>query len=283
MKLYHGDCLQVMQELPAGSVDAIITDLPYGTTSCEWDSIIPLAPMWEQVKRVLKVNGIFVTTSAQPFTSVLVCSNLEWFKYDMVWDKVRVTNFAAAKFQVLRRHESILVFYKETGTYNPQKTGKASRPFGKVTGFDSPIAGNLGKDRDFEVGYPQSILEFMRPNNLTEGYLHPTQKPTKLYEYLIRTFSNPNETILDIAMGSGTTGVSAVKNGRHFIGIEKEQAYFEIAKSRIAQAPQPLFTETATPANTARTRQGDSSRQNSFFSAESDPAPSDGTTPAPCG
>lgn len=107
--LYHGDCLQVMQELPAGSVDAIITDLPYGTTSCEWDSIIPLAPMWEQVKRVLKVNGIFVTTSAQPFTSVLVCSNLEWFKYDMVWDKVRVTNFAAAKFQVLRRHESIFV------------------------------------------------------------------------------------------------------------------------------------------------------------------------------
>lgn len=244
--LFRGDCLEVMPTLEAGSVDAIITDLPYGTTQCDWDAIIPLDEMWKQVKRVLKPSGVFVTTASQPFTSILVCSNLDWFKYDLIWDKVRVTNFAAAKYQILRRHETILVFYKNASTYNPQKTGKASRPFGKVVGFNSPTAGNLGKDRDFEVGYPQSILEFMRPNNLTEGYLHPTQKPTKLYEYLIRTYTNPGETVLDICIGSGTTLVAAKRTGRIGIGIEKEEKYFAIAEKRIREAQlQPnLFVET---------------------------------------
>jgi site-specific DNA-methyltransferase (adenine-specific) len=198
----------------------------------------------------------------------------------MVWDKVRVTNFANAKKQVLRTHESIVIFSNGQNTYNPQLTGKASRPFGKITASNSITAGNMGIDRQFEVGYPKSILSFMRPNNLTEGNLHPTQKPTKLYEYLIRTFSNPGDTILDICMGSGTVGVSAVKNGRHFIGIEKEQAYFEIAKSRIAQAPQPLFTETATPANNRlHLDVGDSPAQQALFTPEADSA--EGKLPAP--
>jgi site-specific DNA-methyltransferase (adenine-specific) len=220
VKLYLGDCLDILPTLPGKCADAIITDLPYGTTSCSWDVVIPFEPMWKQVKRLCK--GAFVTTASQPFTSVLIASNLEWFKYDWVWNKIRVTNFAAAKFQPLRTHESVVVFYNGSVTYNPQLTGKGKKPFGKLTGSDSPTAGKMGVDRSFGVGYPKSILEYMRPNNLTEGYLHPTQKPTGLYEYLIKTYTNPGDTVLDFCAGSGTTGIAAIRTGRNFIGIERE-------------------------------------------------------------
>jgi DNA modification methylase len=231
-----GDCLDILPTLPDGCADAIITDLPYGTTACKWDVVIPFDAMWEQVKRLCK--GAFVTTAQQPFTSVLVCSNLEWFKYDLVWNKVRVTNIANAKKQVLRKHESILVFSERQNTYNPQLTGKASRPFGKITESNSPTAGYLGVERQFAVGYPQSILEYMRPNNLTGGGLHPTQKPVALYEYLIKTYTNPGDTVLDFCAGSGTTGVAAIRTGRNAILIEKEPAYFETIQRRIQEAQQ---------------------------------------------
>ena len=245
MNLYHGDCLEVLPTFPPASVEAIITDLPYGTTSCEWDSVIPLSLMWEQVKRVLKVNGVFITTASQPFTSVLVCSNLEWFKYEWMWDKRMVTGTANVEYMPMKAHETIQVFCSGKTTYNPQFTPDDTvKLFGKPGISNSEIIGVNTVMAKRNVGYPKTILKFPRPNNISgDGGHHPTQKPVKLYEYLIRTYTNAGETVLDICMGSGTTGVAAVQTGRNFIGIEKEQKYFEIASRRIAQAPQPLFTE----------------------------------------
>jgi len=243
MKLYHGDCLEVLPTFPPASVEAIITDLPYGTTKCSWDSIIPLDEMWKHVKRVLKVNGVFITTSAQPFTSVLVCSNLAGFKYEWMWDKKSPSDPMNVKTRPMRQHENIVVFGNSSTTYNPQFRKDASVPFGKVGKRNTTVYGESGDDYKIGVGYPLSILQYARPNNLSGGGEHPTQKPVKLYEYLVRTYTNAGETVLDICMGSGTTGVAAIQTGRNFIGIEKEQKYFEIASRRIAQAPQPLFTE----------------------------------------
>jgi tRNA/tmRNA/rRNA uracil-C5-methylase (TrmA/RlmC/RlmD family) len=236
VRLYNGDCLEFMRTLPDNSVDAVITDLPYGTTECEWDTIIPFAEMWKETTRICK--GVFVTTAKQPFTSLLVVSNLKAFRYELIWNKKKVSNFANAKKQPLQAHENILVFYLGSETvYNPQKTGKASRPFGKVTCCNSPTNGNLGNNRAFEVGYPKSILDFMRPNNLVDdGGLHPAQKPTGLYRYFVETYSNPGETVLDLTMGSGTTGVACVQLGRNFIGCEISPEYFQNAKRRIEQA-----------------------------------------------
>jgi DNA modification methylase len=244
MNLYHGDCLEVLPTFPPASVEAIITDLPYGTTACEWDSIIPLAPMWEQVKRVLKPNGAFITTSAQPFTSVLISSNLEMFKVEWIWNKRSPTGFMNVKRKPMVVHENIVVFSNGNLQYNPQLRKDVSKPFGKIAPVVTEVYGNAGNDRKFGVGYPLTILnDYPRPNNLSGGGFHPTQKPVELYEYLIRTYTNAGETVLDICMGSGTTGVATIQTGRNFIGIEKEQKYFETASRRIAQAPQPLFTE----------------------------------------
>jgi DNA modification methylase len=233
--LLQGDCLNILPTLADKSVDAIITDLPYGTTACSWDVIIPLEPMWEQVKRLCK--GAFVTTASQPFTSVLIMSNLAWFKYDWVWNKKMVSNFGNAKIQPLRCHESVLIFSKNGHTYNPQKTGKAGKPYGKLSASNSDVySGGFGQQRNVGVGYPKTIVEFPRPNNLSGGGLHPTQKPVALYEYLIKTYTNPGDTVLDFCMGSGTTGCAAVKTGRNFIGIEREPKYFAIAERRITEA-----------------------------------------------
>ena len=246
MNLYHGDCLEVLPTFPPASVEAIITDLPYGTTACEWDSIIPLAPMWEQVKRVLKANGVFITTASQPFTSVLVCSNLDWFKYTLVWNKSRPTGFLDANRRPLNDVEDVVLFSPNGHTYNPQMwKGKPNHV----------RDGQMAKEQSAEVynkfkptkriktnqKYPRRIIEITSADPTTIE--HPTQKPVSLYEYLIRTYTNAGETVLDICMGSGTTGVAAIQTGREFIGIEKEQKYFEIASRRIAQAPHPLFTE----------------------------------------
>jgi DNA modification methylase len=254
--LYHGDCLEVLPTFPPASVEAIITDLPYGTTACKWDSIIPLDEMWKQVKRVLKPSGVFVTTSAQPFTSILITSNLSWFKYEWIWEKPRVTGYLSANHRPMRSHENIVVFGNGI-SYNPQmvkgdlhKVGAKKRH--RIASPTRVYASETGPElSQSDQWFPRSIIKFSsdpettvtkkdRPNKIER---HPTQKPVKLYEYLIRTYTNPGDTVLDFCMGSGTTGVAAIQTGRNFIGIEKEQKYFEIASRRIAQAPQPLFTE----------------------------------------
>lgn len=293
--LYNRDCLEVMPLLEAGSIDAIITDLPYGTTACEWDSIIPLAPMWEQVKRVLKANGVFVTTSAQPFTSVLVCSNLEWFKYEWNWNKRRAFGVLHAKNMPLKKHENILVFSAgvvahenlsdNRMTYNPQMG--IGKPYKKLV-TKSQRQGEHAMDRpslkdklivNDGYRYPDTVLDF---DNNNSGSLHPTQKPVDLYEYLIRTYTNPSETVLDICMGSGTTGVAAVQTGREFIGIEKEHKYFVIAEKRIGSAHPPLFTEQPPRQPTTLALDGgDSPRLPGFSTPEGFTPAEQGSTPAP--
>ena len=254
--LYNGDCLQVMPTIPSGSIDAIITDLPYGTTACEWDSVIPLAPMWEQVKRVLKPNGVFVTTASQPFTSVLVCSNLEWFKYEWIWQKDRPTNIFFKEVQPMKYHENILVFSSAgshnmsvvKAVYNPQmeiKPKENKRKNRERTFVNNGIFGNRvfeykSKRGEQDDTYPNSIQFFNRKQNGE----HPTQKPLDLYRYLIRTYTNEGETVLDICMGSGTTIEAAEIEGRNSIGIEKDIGYFQVAEKRAKSAvlQQRLFT-----------------------------------------
>jgi site-specific DNA-methyltransferase (adenine-specific) len=248
-KLYKGDCLEIMPQLEAGSVDAIITDLPYGTTACEWDSIIPLDEMWKQVKRVLKVNGVFVTTASQPFTSVLINSNLVMFKYDWKWNKKYHSNPFLSDKQPLRKVEEVCVFCEGVETYNPQMIKRPKEWMRDKPSFahkNGEIFGSKGvkhSNSSNEFMYPSNLLEISIDNPNARDTQHPTQKPVALYEYLIRTYTNPNELILDICMGSGTTGVAAVQTGREFIGIEKERKYFVIAEKRIGSAHPPLFTE----------------------------------------
>jgi site-specific DNA-methyltransferase (adenine-specific) len=234
--LRFGDCLDILPTLPDGCADAIITDLPYGTTACKWDVIIPFDAMWKQVKRLCK--GAFVTTASQPFTSLLVASNLEWFKYEWVWDKRSPTGFLNVKKMPMQQHNNVLVFANGHHVYNPQ-LGAAGKPFGKGKNRSTDSYGAFGDVVKNGVGYPKTILSYPRPNNLTEGdNFHPTQKPVALYEYLIKTYTNPGDTVLDFCAGSGTTLVAAIKTGRNAIGIEKERNYFEIAQRRTTEAQQ---------------------------------------------
>lgn len=230
--LMHGDCLARMKDIPDGSVDMILADPPYGTTACKWDSIIPLEPMWDQLKRIIKPNGAIVMTAAQPFTSVLVCSNLKWFKYDWTWRKPKGTGHLNAKKQPMRDKEDVVVFCSGQTTYNPQMASGA--PFGKKTGAaqQSAVTGKHGDFRNENKGtrYPKQVLEF---GVVERDTVHPTQKPVALMEYLIKTYTNEGETVLDFTMGSGTTGVAAANTGRRFIGIELDLDYFNIAIERI--------------------------------------------------
>lgn len=237
-ELYHGDCLAVLPTLPAASVDAVIADPPYGTTACKWDSVIPLDRMWAELKRVIKPKGAIVLFAAQPFTSALVMSNVEWFKYEWVWDKVAVSNFLNVRRQPLRKHESILVFSRGQHNYNPQISGKARKPFSNSRNKHSEVYNDYGDNANVGVGYPQSIITVMRPVHLCDPDFgqHPTQKPVDLLCYLVRTYTNVGETVLDFTMVSGTTGVACLKEQRDFIGIELDRQYFEIAKRRIAEA-----------------------------------------------
>ena len=245
IKLYLGDCLDILPTLTE-QVDAIITDLPYGTTACKWDIIIPFEPMWEQVKRVLKPRGVFVTTASQPFTSLLVCSNLEWFKYEWIWDKVATSSGFTANYQPLRCHENICVFSSCSGIYNPQMgTGRIWSRAG--TRRTAAFTGNNKVDKKCksdtsDIKYPKTIIRLTNADKTKS--LHPTQKPVALYEYLIRTYTNEGDTVLDIAAGSGTTGEAAIKTNRNCILIEKEEKYFAIAQRRIKDALQQpnLFT-----------------------------------------
>jgi site-specific DNA-methyltransferase (adenine-specific) len=237
LDLYLGDCLDVLGRIPDGSVDMVLCDPPYGTTASNWDSVIPLDPMWAHVKRVLKKNGAAVFTAAQPFSSALVMSNPEMFAYEWIWVKSKITGVLNAKKMPVRKHEQILVFSesKATGTYNAQ----GLVPNGKITrqGGSSDNYGERSSDPYVQewTNWPRDVLEIA-----SEGKtVHPTQKPVALMVYLILTYTNEGDTVLDFTMGSGTTGVAAVKTNRAFIGIERDESYFEIAKSRIESASAP--------------------------------------------
>ncbi len=234
-----GDCLEVMKDIPDKSVDMILCDLPYGTTACKWDTIIPFEPLWEQYERVIKDNGAIVLTASQPFTSILVTSNLKLFKYEWIWEKDAGSNFATVKYQPMKEHENILVFGKGKTKYYPIKeTRIGSRQGKKTKSYDSGrknsvygTSRGIGKFEVDELRYPRSIQRFKR-----ERGLHPTQKPVALFEYLIKTYTQPGEIVLDNCIGSGTTAVASLNTGRFFIGIEKEPKYVEIARRRVAQA-----------------------------------------------
>jgi len=233
--IYCGETLATMAELPA-PVDAIIADLPYGTTACSWDTVIPFEPLWANYKRLIKPRGAVVLFGSQPFTSALVMSNPGWFKYEWVWDKKMIANFGSVKYQPLRQHEIVLIFSDGAATYNPQYRDSVLIPFGRSSGGErSTPTGTYGQNFKNGVGYPKTILEFPRPNNLTDGGLHPTQKPVDLMAYLIRTYTNPGELILDNTMGSGTTLVAAQREGRRAIGIELSEEYCRIAVDRLRQ------------------------------------------------
>ena len=238
--LYKGDCLEEMKKIPDGSIDMVLTDPPYGTTACKWDSVIPFAPMWEQLKRIIKPNGAIVMTASQPFTSALVMSNIKMFRYDWVWKKSRVTGVLNAKRQPLRIKEDILIFSKTPSSYYPQGLTDCNKQTGtgvSLSGNQGDATGKIkqtetGKYTQSKTGYPRNIIEIG-----SEGKTrHPTQKPVALMEYLIKTYTHEGETVLDFTMGSGTTGVACVNLNRSFIGIELDDKYFKIAKNRIELA-----------------------------------------------
>ena len=243
IELYHGDCLIEMSKIPDGSVDMVMCDPPYGTTACKWDSIIPLEPMWEHLKRVIKKNGAIVMTASQPFTTTLIASNMKMFKYCWVWEKSRSTNFLNYRINPAKKHEDVLVFYEKQCTYNPvmeKSTPYIDNRTPKMRGASSVVSSPLknGPKTNKGLRYPSSIQKFSNPNN---NSVHPTQKPVALMEYLIKTYTNEGETVLDFTMGSGTTGVACVNLNRNFIGIEKDDTYFQIAKDRIEQAKNLFF------------------------------------------
>lgn len=234
--LWHGDCLDVMFLVPDASVDLIAADLPYGTTQCAWDSVIPLDALWTEYRRVLKPNGCVVLTAAMPFTAVLVGSNLPWFKHDIVWAKNRATGHLNANKAPLRAHESILVFAPGAYTYNPQKTTGHkpvntfyTRSSGKCFGEAEAVREGGGSTER----YPTSVQPFAVESNSKGTRLHETQKPLALFEWIVATYSNEGETVLDNAMGSGTTGVAALELNRRFVGIEKDEKHFAVAQQRI--------------------------------------------------
>ncbi len=228
-----GDCLEVMKQIPNKSVDAIVCDLPYGTTDCKWDSVIPFEPLWGQYRRIIKDNGAIVLFGQEPFSSLLRMSNINEYKYDWIWDKVKPGTFATAKYQPLRQHELISVFYKNFGAYNPQMVERDKPKTSKIYGNSdsASLKYNDGLNRTYTQLYPKTVLKFS--NASQQGKVHPTQKPVDLMEYLIKTYTNEGDTVLDNCMGSGTTGVACKNLNRHFIGIEQNANYFEIAKGRI--------------------------------------------------
>lgn len=233
---YHGDCLIEMDKIADKSVDAIICDLPYGTTACKWDSVIPFEPLWKQYERIIKDNGAIVLFANEPFATVLRNSNFKKYRYDWIWNKKFAGSFGIAKFQPMRIHENICVFYKKTPLYNPQMV-KRDKPITNGGNKCLSDSGQLrvrqeGYKKVYDEQYPQTILEYSGRHK--DRGLHPTVKPLDLIEYLVLTYTNECETVLDNCMGSGTTGVACKKTGRHFIGIEKDEKYFEIAVSRVS-------------------------------------------------
>lgn len=239
--LFFGCCLDVMKGIESGSVDMVCADLPYGTTSCKWDSVIPLDALWAEYKRVCKPHAAIVLTATQPFTAALVMSNPKWFKHEWVWHKSKSGSAFTAKYRPLARHESVLVFGKGRVTYNPIK--REGKPYKRARialgdkinnhgiGFNG--TGIFSENDGFR--YPESVI-FFQQKWRRQDQVHPTQKPVELMEYLIRTYSNEGQTVLDNSMGSGTTGVACANTGRRFIGIEKDADFFRVASERISSA-----------------------------------------------
>lgn len=234
IKLKQGDCLEIMSSIPNKTIDLILCDLPYGTTDCKWDNIIPFAPLWEQYNRVIKDNGAVVLFAAQPFTTKLIQSNLKQYRYNWYWKKSYTTGFSYARYQPMRCIEDICVFYKKHGTYNPQGLQVIENPKAKKHKNSELWTMRALKDNYIPrfKNYPNHILEFGKDKQR----MHPTQKPVALLEYLIKTYTNEGETVLDNCMGSGSTGVACINTNRRFIGIELDNKYFEIAEQRINSA-----------------------------------------------
>ena len=256
-QIIHGDCLEVMKDIPDKSIDMILCDLPYGTTACKWDVIIPFDKLWEQYKRIVKPNAAIVLTASQPFTSQLVMSNLEWFKYEWIWEKTQAVGFFDANRKPLKAHENICVFYSKLPTYNAQKTNAtelkrdktASKRNLNYTSIYHSGAGYRNKALWKETGerFPRTVIKISNWNgaifgDTTKANVHPTQKPVALFEYLIKTYTNEGDLVLDNCAGSGTTAVACKELGRDYICIEKEKEYFDIACDRISQTRE--YSET---------------------------------------
>ncbi len=234
--IYNEDCLPGMNKLPDKSVDMILCDLPYGTTACKWDTIIPFEPLWKQYKRVIKDNGAIILTAQQPFTSFLIFSNLKLYRYNWVWEKTVCSNFLNLKRQPAKLHEDVCIFYKKQPTYNPiMEKGKPyldkrihNKSLGNLhkygIGHNRVIFNNKGER------FPKTIIKFNNPNNNRE---HPTQKPVALFEYLIKTYTNEGDIVLDNCIGSGTTAIACVHLKRHYVGFDTSEKYCNIAKARL--------------------------------------------------
>lgn len=232
IELYNGDCLELMKNIPDKSIDMILCDLPYGTTRNKWDSIIPLDELWKHYERIIKDDGAIVLFSQPPFNMILGCSNLKLFRYEWIWEKEAGTGFLNAKKMPLKKSENILVFYKSLPKYNPQMT--AGKPYKCEQGGNSGNYGDYDRvvTENYGERYHVNVIKF----NRDRSKLHPTQKPVALLEYLIKTYTNEGDVVLDNCMGSGSTGVACINTNRNFIGIELNKDYFNIAKERIENA-----------------------------------------------
>ena len=241
-KIYNEDCLEgIAKRTPDKSLDMILADLPYQVTNCSWDTIIPFEPLWEQYKRIIKDNGAIVLTASQPFTTKLINSNIEWFRYEWIWIKNNSTGFQLANKMPLKKHENVLVFYNHLPTYNPQglkKYGKKNTR-GKV-GNGGYLANEVNEYVQQHTNYPTSIDLYF---NYDKEKYHPTQKPVALFEYLIKTYTNKNDIVLDNVIGSGTTAVACLKTDRKFIGFELEEKYYHIALKRIGKFDKSYYDE----------------------------------------
>lgn len=259
-ELHHGDCLEEMPKLPNLVADLVLTDLPYGLTACKWDSVIPFEPMWAQLKRIAKPKAAICLFGSQPFTSALVMSNPKMFRYEWIWEKNVPSGFANARRQPMRNHEQIVIFALESPTYIPEKERREHNDASKERykyKFNSfvkgvyPVYGGIERvpfiPESISHRYPTTIKRFDCVAAADNKRVHPTQKPVELLRYLIRTYTNEGETVLDFTMGSGSTGVACELENRNFIGIEKDADYFKIAQKRIAdvKAKEPLFMEAA--------------------------------------
>lgn len=238
INLFHGDCLEVMKDIPDNSVDMILCDLPYGLTFSKWDSILDFSVMWDCYNRVIKDNGAIVLFGNEPFATKLRLSNIEDYRYDWIWDKQRGSNFSAVRIRPFNSFENICVFYKKQPTYNPQM--REGKPYTRKQGYvgQGKQSGNMDRKNVITVNnggrYPLSIISFPK----VQRSVHPTQKPVDLLEYLIKTYTNEGEVVLDNCMGSGSTGVACINTNRRFIGIELDETYFNIAKERIEKHEQ---------------------------------------------
>jgi site-specific DNA-methyltransferase (adenine-specific) len=235
-KLYKGDCLEIMKDLADKSVDMILCDLPYGTTACKWDTIIPFEALWEQYERIIRDNGAIVLTASQPFTSKLIMSNIDLFKYTWVWNKTYPANYPLAKKQPMKIHEDVCVFGKGNA-YNPIMT-KRDKPIRKGSNkgasvFNKGLEKEEYKGKIYEYKYPESIVSF--PTRKEGAKIHPTQKPVPLFEYMISTYSKEGDVVIDNCSGSGTTGIAAINTNRNFILIEKDDSYFDLSANRIEE------------------------------------------------